>query len=144
MAKKRITDENFSKKIVQIAKEKFGSQKKMAESLNLTSASISDWSTGKSMPSLAILKELCLKAEISLDWLVLGKTYETDVVDINLFNEVVELAVILAQEEDLPINGSYFLGLYDLVNEELKDNPNLTPQKIITKKRKTIVRLRRN
>lgn len=134
--------DTFGAKILLIAKEKFGSQKKMAEELNLAPSTISDWIAGRRKPSFEVLSDICLKAEISLDWLVLGKTFESEVIDINLFNEVFKIASELAMEENIEVNGSYYLGIYDIVQEYLKDNPNLTLKKIIEKNKKTIIKLR--
>lgn len=122
MAKKRVSDNCFSYKIALIAKEKFGSQKKMAEVLGLGTSTISDWVKGKSMPSLTVLKELCIKAEISLDWLVLGKTFEegtleSEVIDKALLNELIDLG-------------------YHVVKEYIKNNPNLTKKDITSKNKR--------
>ena len=137
-----IKTDDFGQKILLIAKEKFGSQKKMAEAIGVTKSSITDWVKGRSTPTFSTLKELCLKAEISLDWLVLGKTFESEVIDINLFNDVFKTATTLAIEENLDVNGAYYLGIYDIVKEYMKDNPKLTPKEIIDKNKKTIIKLR--
>ncbi len=134
--------EDFGIKIALIAKEKFGSQKKMAEELGIVPSNISDWARGRTKPSLDVIANICLKAEISLDWLVLGKTFESEIIDINLFNEVFEIATNLAINENLEVNGTYYLGIYDIVKETLKDHPKLTPIDIIEKNKKTIIRLR--
>lgn len=71
MAKKRIVDDKFSQKIALIAKEKFGTQKKMAEAIGVAPSNVSDWTKGKMTPSLKVLRELCKEANVSLDWLIL-------------------------------------------------------------------------
>lgn len=143
MAKKHIIDEDFSTKIIKIAKEKFGSQKKMAEELGLRPSTISEWINGRNRPSFEVLKELCLKAEISLDYLVLGKTFDTEEVSPDLFDDVYYYTYKWASKEGFPTNGSFFLGVYDMVVQELKKGNKEPIEKIIDNLKPTILKLRK-
>ncbi len=135
--------DTFGAKILLIAKEKFGSQKKMAEELNLAPSTISDWISGRRKPSFEVLSEICLKAEISLDWLVLGKTFETDSLNLDLFNEVVVYAIEFADEIEIAIDGNYLMACYDFINEELEKNKKEPIKDIFNRLKPLIIKLRK-
>jgi len=118
-------EEEFGKKIILIAKEKFGSQKKMAEALNLSPSNISEWISGKRKPSFEVLKELCIKAEISLDWLVLDKDM-SHVIDHHEFARIVVYAHEWAKSNNINSNDDLLTSIYLTFEERRKETPNLT------------------
>ncbi|MFL1781400.1 Helix-turn-helix domain protein [Candidatus Hepatincolaceae symbiont of Richtersius coronifer] len=135
--------EDFGQKIAIIAKEKFGSQKKMAEELGIVPSNVSEWVRGKTKPSLDVIATICQKAEISLDWLVLGKTFETDSLNLELFNEVVVYAIEFADEIDIPIDGNYLMACYDFINEEYNKNKEEPIKNIFNRLKPLIIKLRK-
>ena len=136
-------NEDFGNKIILIAKEKFGSQKKMATELGLSASTVSDWISGRRKPSLDVLADLCLKADISLDWLILGKTFETNSLDLDLYNEVVLYAIEFANEIKITVDGYYLMACYDFVSEEHKINTQ-EPIKNIFNRFKPIIKKLKN
>lgn len=130
MAKKRISDDEFSNKIVLVAKEKFGSQKALAEALGLATSTISDWVNGKSMPSLTVLKELCIKAEISLDWLVLDKDMNNKI-DHHEFARIAVYAHEWAKANNIESNDDLLTSIYLTFEERRKTTPKLTISKFL-------------
>ncbi len=80
--KKELVD-----RIVKIAKVEFGSQKEMAKALGISSSIVSDWTSGRSGPTLKILTRLSEITNRSLDWYVFGKE------DVNI-NQYVNIAKI--------------------------------------------------
>ena len=125
MAKKRVIDDEFSKKIALIAKEKFGSQKALAEAIGVSASNVSDWTKGKIMPSLTVLKELCLKAEISLDWLVLDKDMSNEI-DHHEFARIVVYAHEWAKSNKIESNDDLLTSIYLTFEDRRKEKPTLT------------------
>jgi transcriptional regulator with XRE-family HTH domain len=115
-------ENDFGKKILIVAKEKYGSQKNLAKALGMAETTISGWITGRIYPSLEVLRDICIKTETSLDWLVLGKSFHHDSVEVNLFNKTTALAYDFALEENIAINGAYFLAVYDFICIEMENN----------------------
>ncbi len=122
---KEIEDDEFGKKIVLIAKEKFGSQKLMGEALGLKQSAITGWVKGRAYPSLAVLKELCLKAEISLDWLVLGKDMSNEI-DHHEFVRIILYAEEWAKKQGIKPNDDLLVSIYLSFENRRKDYPTLT------------------
>lgn len=115
----------FQKKIVLIAKEKFGSQKLLAESLNLKPSTITEWVSGRKKPSFEVLKELCLKAEISLDWLVLDKDMSTSID----YHDLMRISLYIqnwATSNNIEVNEDLLTSIYLTFEDRRKETPNIT------------------
>lgn len=117
--------DDFGEKIVLIAKKKFGSQKLLAEALNIRPSTVSDWTRGRIKPSFEILKELCLKAEISLDWLVLDKDMSNEI-DHHEFARVVMYGYEWAKKQAIKPNDDLLVSIYLSFENRRKDDPELT------------------
>ena len=59
-------------------KEKNITQSELAEKLNITNKSVSNWENGKNMPDVSIMKELCSILDISLSELFNGEQTSSD------------------------------------------------------------------
>lgn len=66
---------NFSLRLSQVLQQKFpGQEQKMiAPKLNTTQPSLSEWLSGKKMPSLKRFFEICDILDVSVEWLALGR-----------------------------------------------------------------------
>lgn len=117
--------DTFQKKIVLIAKEKFGSQKKMAEFLGIHPSNISDWVAGRTKPTLEALREICIKAEISLDWLVLDKDMSNEI-DHHEFARIVVYAHEWAKTNKIESNDDLLTSIYLTFEDRRKEKPTLS------------------
>lgn len=68
-----MNQDKISKVIKNIRKSKGLTQSQFAEKYNVTYQAVSKWENGKSMPDIAILKEICQENNINLDDLLEGK-----------------------------------------------------------------------
>lgn len=68
-----MNQDKISKVIKNIRKSKGLTQSQFAEKYNVTYQAVSKWENGKSMPDIAILKEICKENNINLDDLLEGK-----------------------------------------------------------------------
>lgn len=121
----------ISKKLKKLAKEKFGTQKNMAEDLNFDAGQLSTWINGKVMPSLELLEKIVIKYNLPPEYFFVDDSHEEKIgIDEDLFNQIFELAYSLAIKENLKIKGTYFLGCYEFVIKELNKNPNISVEDI--------------
>lgn len=128
------------------------SKRKLAADLGVTPSTISGWSSGRIFPSVIVLTKLAHITETSLDWILLGKgngpkvTSEAQIPPINkdVFNTVFLEGVKLIETNNLDyrkIPGTFFWGLYILVNKELQNNPKDTVEAILTRNAEIIILL---
>ncbi len=68
-----MNQDKISKVIKNIRKSKGLTQSQFAEKYNVTYQAVSKWENGKSMPDIAILKEICQENNINLNDLLEGK-----------------------------------------------------------------------
>lgn len=72
-------------------------QAQLAEMLNITDRAVSKWETGKSMPDVSIMLELCKVLDISVNELLNGEKLK-----MNEYNEKAEkLLIEMAQKEEI-------------------------------------------
>lgn len=135
---KKVTE-----RLTYVINNKISSKKKFAEILNVAPTTVSAWTNGRILPSISALIKIAILTHTSLDWLLLGKDATKEELDEQIFNKVFKEGYNLAQRNNLPLNGSYFLGLYALVSQELEKNPQSTPEEIIKNHQKMIVQLRK-
>lgn len=78
--------ENIGKRIKEKRKDKGFSQKDLADKVGVDNSQFSKIETGKLLPTLSQLVELCSILNESMDWIVLGKKNEniTSQIDIRL------------------------------------------------------------
>ncbi len=63
----------IGKFIAACRKEKGLTQMQLAEKLNITNRAVSKWETGKSMPDVSIMLELCSELDINVNELLSGE-----------------------------------------------------------------------
>ena len=68
-----MNQEKVGKLIALKRKEKGLTQEQLAEKLGITNKAVSKWETGKSMPDLAVIQDLCKILGISLTTLLNGE-----------------------------------------------------------------------
>lgn len=61
--------DNFSTRIKELRTSKQLTQKELAETLNISTVSISSYETGTKTPSLDMVKNIAQKCNVSIDWL---------------------------------------------------------------------------
>jgi len=70
---KKMNQEIIGSFIAKCRKEKNLTQLQLAEKLNITNRAVSKWETGKSIPDVSIMPELCEILEISVNELLSGE-----------------------------------------------------------------------
>ena len=73
-----MDQEKIGKFIAKCRKEKNMTQSELAEKLNVTDRSISNWENGRNMPDLSLFKPLCNELEITINDLMSGKKITKD------------------------------------------------------------------
>ena len=68
-----MNQEKIGKFIAKCRKEKKITQSELAEKLNVTDRSISNWETGRNMPDLSLFKPLCDELDITINDLMSGE-----------------------------------------------------------------------
>lgn len=61
--------DNFSTRIKELRTSKELTQKELAETLNISTVSVSSYETGTKTPSLDMVKNIAQKCNVSIDWL---------------------------------------------------------------------------
>lgn len=140
---KQKSHKEVTERLTFIINNKVSSKKEFAKILNVAPTTVSAWTNGRIFPSIPILIKIAILTHTSLDWLLLGKTDVSESLDEQVFNKVFKEGYKLAQRHKLPLNGSYFLGLYSLVSQELEKNSRMSPEEIIKLNQRIIVQLRK-
>ena len=68
-----MNQESIGKFIAECRKEKGLTQMQLAEKLNITNRAVSKWETGKSLPDISIMPEVCEIFEITVNELLSGE-----------------------------------------------------------------------
>ena len=68
----------IGKFIAQCRKDRGMTQMQLAEKLGITDRAVSKWETGKSMPDVAIITDLCRELGISLNDLLSGEVISSE------------------------------------------------------------------
>ncbi|MBD5083403.1 MAG: helix-turn-helix transcriptional regulator [Clostridiales bacterium] len=91
-----MNNEKIGKFIAECRKEKCFTQFQLAEMLNITDRAVSKWETGRSMPDVSIMLELCKVLNISVNELLNGER-----LNMNEYNEKAEkLLIEMARKEE--------------------------------------------
>ena len=91
-----MNNEKIGKFIAECRKEKCFTQAQLAEMLNITDRAVSKWETGRSMPDVSIMLELCKVLNISVNELLNGER-----LNMEEYNEKAEkLLIEMAREEE--------------------------------------------
>lgn len=62
-------------RIDKILKERNQTRKEFAEQLDLNASTMATWNTKNIMPSVKTLYKICVKLDVSLNWLILGDDF---------------------------------------------------------------------
>lgn len=117
--------EIITKKIKELIKERFNTQKEFANNFQISERSVSSWMRGKHLPELNFLITLANYCDLHISYFF-SEDDNSNSIDQELFNQVFKLAYKFAEANNIEINGSYFLGCYDLVVSTMKkDNLKL-------------------
>lgn len=112
----------ISKKLKSLIKEKFKTQKEFANLFNISDRTVTNWMQGKNYPNVEYLIKLAKHCELHISYFFTEDT-TANVINTEDFNLIFKLAYIFADENNIEINGSYFLACYDLVKEaSVKEN----------------------
>lgn len=68
-----MNQEEIGKFISKLRKENNMTQHVLAEKLNVTDRTISNWETGRRLPDISILKELSVIFSVTIDEIIYGK-----------------------------------------------------------------------
>lgn len=68
--------DTVAKTILDLISENNLTQKTFAEEINVSQSQVSDWTSGKSKPSFNALKDICLRFNVSADYLIGLKTHD--------------------------------------------------------------------
>ena len=109
---------NVSKKLKMLIKEQFKTQKIFAKELNVSERTVSQWIQGEYLPNLDFLLTVADHCNIHISYFF-NDDSNASILDEELFNKVFILAYELADEHNLEINGSYFLGCYEMVKSDM-------------------------
>ena len=91
-----MNNEKIGKFIAECRKEKCFTQFQLAEMLNITDRAVSKWETGRSIPDVSIMLELCKVLNINVNELLNGER-----LNMNEYNEKAEkLLIEMARKEE--------------------------------------------
>ena len=62
--------EQFSKRLIELRKDKKITQKKLAEIVGTNNSSVCDWERGRTEPDIKTIIALCVYFEVSADYLL--------------------------------------------------------------------------
>lgn len=115
------------KRLFDLLEERGVTAKQVTEQLGMSNSSFSDWKKGKGSPGVDALSKLADYFSVSLDWLILGKTEDSDEDDFKSSNTL-EIsnaadAELLRKFHSLPpeYQGkamSYIDGMLAVIHEE--------------------------
>ena len=73
-----MNQEKIGKFIAQCRKDKKMTQSELAEKLNVTDRSVSNWENGRNMPDLSLFKPICDELDITINELLSGERLKTE------------------------------------------------------------------
>ncbi len=106
--------ELLPKKLKTLIKEKFKQQKIFAEKIHVGETQVTNWIKGNVIPSVETLEKISDLCDIHISYFF-NDASNSEILNEDIFNEVFVLAYNFADENNIEINGSYFLGCYDAV-----------------------------
>ncbi len=93
--------------IAECRKKKKLTQLELAEKLNITDRAISKWETGKGMPDVSLMLDLCSILEISVNELLSG-----EVIEMNEYNKKAEETLLEMVKKEEQYNKKLFFAMY--------------------------------
>lgn len=98
-----MNQEEIGKFISKLRKEKNMTQQELAEKLNVTDRTISNWETGRRLPDISILKELSVIFSVTIDEIIYGKKIEKEEIQKKLVDSAIEIYTTKQKIEKLQI-----------------------------------------
>lgn len=98
-----MNQEEIGKFISKLRKENNMTQHVLAEQLNVTDRTISNWETGRRLPDISILKELSVIFSVTIDEIIYGKKIEKEEIQKKLVDSAIEIYTTKQKIEKLQI-----------------------------------------
>ena len=98
-----MNQEMIGKFIAECRKEKQLTQIQLADKLGITNRAVSKWETGKSVPDVSIMLELCDELEISVNELLCGRHLDMEEEKMENNNNILKLPLAKEKMENLQI-----------------------------------------
>lgn len=98
-----MNQEEIGKFISKLRKENNMTQQELAEKLNVTDRTISNWETGRRLPDISILKELSVIFSVTIDEIIYGKKIEKEEIQKKLVDSAIEIYTTKQKIEKLQI-----------------------------------------
>ena len=123
----------FGERLSDLLQDKKTDQKSLAARLGITQATVSNWITGKSEPSMKNLKQLAELFGVSIDWLVgmppKGKEKRAASRVTGLSTEAVETLAKYYDPVSVPVRDRFITsGMFDLVTKYMEKEKFLSLQ----------------
>ncbi len=112
------TQEILITKLKFIIKQRFKNQKTFCHDFGISESQLSQLLGGKHYIGIELLDRIAKHCSIHISYFF-NDDSNASIMDEDLFNKVFVLAYELADEHHLEINGSYFLGCYDMVVNDM-------------------------
>ena len=96
--------------ICKVRKEKYLTQAKLAEKLFVSEKTISKWENGKGLPDTAILPNLCLELDISINELLCGEKMQDIEYKENAERKLLELQQAKEKSDKRLLLAEWFIG----------------------------------
>lgn len=93
----------IGKFIAECRKEKQLTQIQLADKLGITNRAVSKWETGKSIPDVSIMLELCDELEISVNELLCGRHLDMEEEKIENTNNILKVPLVKKKIQNLQI-----------------------------------------
>lgn len=101
----------IGKFIAQLRKQEGLTQMQLAERLNITDRAVSKWETGKAMPDVAIMIDLCRELKITVNDLLCGELVTVDNYSKELENNLIEVLREKEEADKRLLNLEIFIGV---------------------------------
>lgn len=98
-----MNQEMIGKFIAECRKEKQLTQIQLADKLGITNRAVSKWETGKSIPDVSIMLELCDELEISVNELLCGRHLDMEEEKIENTNNILKVPLVKKKIQNLQI-----------------------------------------
>ena len=98
-----MNQEMIGKFIAECRKEKQLTQIQLADKLGITNRAVSKWETGKSIPDVSIMLELCDELEISVNELLCGKHLDIEEEKNENANNILKVPLVKKKIQNLQI-----------------------------------------
>ena len=123
---KELFRKNFGNNLKESILKNFKTQKEFAEFFDFKTSAVSSWVKGDSQPDLFTLHNICKALGISIDYLIQSddKNLQTrEIINYNIFNEVVKFANQFAIENGITLKGEQYLAIYEnIINMQKLNN----------------------